>query len=137
MANRVQALILARPGSLRDALNTLLASIPGMVVLAGGPVASLPRMAGRAQPDLVLMDADLSGDEEWAALRQVKAQWPQARCVVLTDDGGKLLDSRAAQADAVLMKGMPAAKLVGVLEGLVLGKHEQKGGDSDGRQAET
>jgi DNA-binding NarL/FixJ family response regulator len=137
MASRVQALILSRPGPLRDALKTLLASIPGMMVLAGGSVTSLPRAPARAEPDLVLMDADLYGDEEWAALREIKDQWPRARFVLLTDDGRMLPDGHAAQADAVLMKGMPAAKLVGVLERLVLVVHEQEGEDNDGGQAEA
>jgi DNA-binding NarL/FixJ family response regulator len=137
MASRVQALILARPGPLRDALKTLLASIPGIVVLAGASAAVWPSAAVRTRPDLVLMDADLYGDEEWSTLRRVKDQWPGARFVLLTDDGRKLLAGQAVQADAVVMKGMPAAKLVGVLEGLVLTMREQEGVDSNNGQTET
>lgn len=132
IASRAQALILARPGPLREALETLVASIPGIVVLAGASVTVWPTAA--AAPDLILMDTDLSRDDECITFVQIRDQWPRARLVLLTD-GDRTSANGTVEADAVLMKGTPAARLVGMLEGLLTGVREERG-HIDGAQRE-
>jgi DNA-binding NarL/FixJ family response regulator len=120
MASRMLALLVVWPGPLREALRTLMTSIPG-VEIAGeaGDTSSALRMISEHQPDLVLVDADLPGGEAWRTLKQMKEKWPPIRCVVLTDHSCQQQAAKAADADAVLQKGMPAALLVQAIETLL------------------
>jgi DNA-binding NarL/FixJ family response regulator len=120
MASRMLALLVVWPGPLREALRTLMTSIPG-VEIAGeaGDTSSALRMISEHQPDLVLVDADLPGGEGWGTLKQTKKEWPQVRCIVLTDHSCQQQEAKAAHADAVLQKGMPPALLVQAIETLL------------------
>lgn len=120
MAIRRSALVVARPGPLRDGLAALLWSIPllSAVHLADGLPSAL-HLVARHQPTLVLVDAELPGGEAWALVRQVKARWPQIRCVALTDTTRSTQQAEDAGANQVLIKGYPAAKLSTVLERLL------------------
>ena len=61
-------------------------------------MAGWQRAAARAEPDLVLRDADLYGDEEREIVRRIRGQWPRACLVLLTDDARKLRADQASQA---------------------------------------
>jgi DNA-binding NarL/FixJ family response regulator len=60
---------------------------------------------------LVLLDADLPGDQAHVALMQIKIRWPQTPCIVLVNNGNRhhLIDQNGA--DAVLVKGFSTATL--------------------------
>jgi DNA-binding response OmpR family regulator len=45
-------------------------------------------------------------------VRQAKAKWPRARCIFLADSVQQQVEAEAAGADAVLLKGVPPAKLI-------------------------
>ena len=120
MVSRKLALLVVWPGPLREALRTLMASIPEVQVT--GEVGDTPSALGMMSehlPDLVLIDADLPGREAWRTLKQMKEQWPQVRCVVLTDHSCQQQKAKAAHADAVLQKGMPPTLLVQAIERLL------------------
>jgi DNA-binding NarL/FixJ family response regulator len=114
------ALLVVKPGPLREALRTLMTSIPGVKVMGEvGDTSSALKMIGERQPDLVLVDADIPGEEDWRTLKQMKEQWPQVRSVVLTDHSCQQQKAKAAHADAVLQKGMPPTLLVQAIETLL------------------
>ena len=120
MVSRMLALLVVKPGPLREALRTLMASIPEVQVT--GEVGDTPSALGMMSehlPDLVLIDADLPGREAWRTLKQMKEKWPQVRCVVLTDHSCQQQETKAAHADAVLQKGMPPTLLVQAIETLL------------------
>ena len=120
LRDRALALIVAKPGPLRQGLRALVSSIPGIEVLGeSGDSSSALETIGRSRPDLILVDANLPQGDAWRTLRQTKENWPQIRCVVLTDHGEQHGEARAANADAVLQKGIPAALLVQVIERLL------------------
>ena len=52
-------------------------------------------------------------------VRRAKARWPQARCILLANDVQQHQEAEAAGADAVLLKGFPAARLVATIVGLL------------------
>ena len=120
MASPMSALLVVRPGPLREALRTLMTSIPGVEVAGEvGDISSALGMIGERQPDLVLVDADLPGGEAWRTLKQMKEKWPCVRCVVLTDHSCQHQEAKVAHADAVLQKGMPPTLLVQAIETLL------------------
>jgi DNA-binding NarL/FixJ family response regulator len=120
MANPISALLVVKPGPLREALRTLMTSIPGVKVTGEvGDTSSALKMIGECQPDLVLVDAGLPDGEAWRTLKQMKEKWPHVRCVILTDHSCQYQEAKAAHADAVLQKGVPPTLLVQAIETLL------------------
>jgi DNA-binding NarL/FixJ family response regulator len=113
------ALIVARPGPWRDALEAMLVETPQIeaIHLADDAVTAL-RAAAALNPDLLLLDTDLPGDQTWNLTRQLKAVCPSARSLVLVDDLQDL-GCKDGTADIVVVKGCPAAVLFEALESLL------------------
>ena len=118
--NHTLALIAGRPGPLRDSLVALLTTIPCIgYVSQADDMLSVMRMATETCLDVVLLDARLPGDRDWTALRKIKARSPRTQCIVLADSGQQQWEARAAGADAALLKGFPARRLVAIIESLL------------------
>ena len=114
------ALIVAKPGPLRNSLQALMTTMPQIEILAEtSDPSTLLRMGAEMQPDVVLLDADSPEEQVWAALRQIKEEWSQTRSVVLVEDSQQQQEVLAAGADVALIKGYPAAKLIAAIEGLL------------------
>jgi DNA-binding NarL/FixJ family response regulator len=114
------AIIVARPGPLRNSLQTLMTTMPEIEILAEtNDPSALLRMGADIQPDVVLLDADLPQDQVWAALEQIKAEWSQTRSIVLAEGSQQQLKAQAAGADVVLLKGYPAARLIEAIQALL------------------
>lgn len=114
------ALIVSGPGSLQSGLVALMTAIPQADIIGKVDDASLAlEMVSEHRPGLVLLDTDLPGDEEWRVLRQIKARWPETRCVILADDVEQQRQAEALGADVVLLKGFPPAKLAETIERLL------------------
>jgi DNA-binding NarL/FixJ family response regulator len=116
------ALIVARPGSLRDVLCVLLQTMPQIqtVDLASDVSSALEAAAGH-RLILVLTDASPSNGRDTAstAVRMIKAREPATRCLVLADDVHQRQAVESAGADVALVKGFPAGELLEVIEGLL------------------
>jgi DNA-binding NarL/FixJ family response regulator len=114
------ALIVAKPGPLRNSLQALMTTMPQIEILAEtGDPSALLRMGAEIQPHIVLLDASLPEDQVCAALRQIKNEWSQTRSIALVEDSQQQQKVRAAGADVALLKGHPAAKLIATIEGLL------------------
>ncbi len=112
MDNRVVALVVARPGRLRDGWRALLrATEPIARVFLADDTSMAACMAGALNPKLVLVDVEAFGDEARTLLAQIKAQQPTCRCVALTRDTRQAEEWQSAGADTALVKGFPAAVL--------------------------
>ena len=119
------ALIVARPGPLRNSLQSLMTTIPQIEILAEtSEPSALLRMGAGIQPDVVLLDASLPEEQVWEALRQIKEEWCHTRSIVLVEDSQQQQEMEAAGADVALLKGYPAAKLIATIEGLLSQKDE-------------
>jgi len=109
-------LIVAPPSRLRDGLQAMVRAVPQVAytVQADDGQAAL-RILAEHPLALVLLDADLPGEAAWTVLRQIKAQWPQTRCIVLVNNGQQSQIANTHGADAVLVKGFTGTTLTETL----------------------
>lgn len=119
--NHKVTLVVARPGPLRYSLRALMSTVPEIeIVEETADVSSVLGVVAEHHPALVVLETGLLGDDMWTWFRQIKAAWPRARWIVLADNRRMQEEALAAGADAVLLKGFPAARLVAAIEGLLL-----------------
>ena len=112
VTNRMSVLIVARPGRIREGLRALLRTIPRIEIVGQvGQGSAALEMVTRERPALVLLNSSLPFEETWMALKQIKAEWPQTRCIVLVDNIQEQDMAQAAGADGVLLKGFAAETL--------------------------
>lgn len=120
--NRTLVLIVVRPGPLRDGVEALMATVPRIEIVGKVESASSAlRLVLSCRPNLMLLDAGLSGDESWNLLTHCRKEHPELRCIVFVDDAEEVREGRAAGADAVFLKGFPAEEIVGTVERLLSG----------------
>ena len=118
--SHVRAVLVGKPGPLRDGLHALVTTIPEVEVVGeASDAAAMQRLVAQYQPGLVLLDIGLFRDADWVMLERIKAEWPETRCLALADTGQQQREAEAVDADAVLFKGFPAAKLVETIEDLL------------------
>jgi DNA-binding NarL/FixJ family response regulator len=123
MKRQTSAVIISRPGPLRDGLKTFLTAIPGIEVVH--PVDDAPsaqEVIAEHCPALVLLDANGidGGDGISTAVKMIKDQRTPNRFLVLVEDVRQQGEAQAAGADVVLVNGFPAARLFEVVAGLLL-----------------
>jgi len=116
MKERAPALIIAPSGPLRDSLQAFLLTLAE--VRLAEDVPSALRAAAEHPPGLVLVDGNLPGDGAPLVLKQMKAQGFFHPCLVLAEDPQQQ-QAVATEADVVLLKGVPAARLLGTIKGLL------------------
>jgi DNA-binding NarL/FixJ family response regulator len=110
---------------LREGISTLVNSQPDMTVVAE---ASNGRDAlaefRKHRPDVTLMDLRLPDMNGIEALAAIRAEFPEARVVMLTTSEGDVEIHRALQAGArgYLLKSMPPSDLVEVIRQVHAGK---------------
>jgi len=114
------ALIVARPGHLREGVQSLLRTLPEIEIIAEIKCPSvLLKMGTEMQPDIILLDASLFGDDIWKVITKIRGEWPHTPCIVLADDGQHHQAVYDAGADLVVPEGFPATKLVAAIEQLL------------------
>ena len=114
------ALIVAKPGPLRNSLFSLINTLPQIEIVAEcRDMPSLLRMGSKIQPDLLLMESDLPGNHVGESLQQINTEWPATRTVLLVDNVAQQQEAESAGADVVLFKGHRAAGLLGIVEDLL------------------
>jgi len=120
MKTDTPALIVARPGRLRDAWRALLMATPliGHVHQADDEPSALG-LVESVQPQLVLLDSDMADGGPWTLLQQIKADHPECGSVVLVCNLQERAQAEAAGADVVLLRGFPAERLFQVIEELL------------------
>ena len=114
------ALIVATPGRFRDSLRALLVAAPHIeAVDQADDAPSALKVVTARHPALVLLDTSLPGNQVWTALRQIKAERPETRCIILADNTRWQQEGSNSGADAVLLKGFPTAELFQIVERLL------------------
>lgn len=93
------------------------------VVGVGHDGAEAVELAGRQQPDLVLMDLKMPGMNGIQATRQIKDRFPGVRVLALTtyDADEWVFDAVRAGADGYLLKDTPRGRLIEAIRGTVAG----------------
>jgi DNA-binding response OmpR family regulator len=111
-----QVLIAAPPGRVQEGLQVLLGALPEarVMVTAEGRAARSAIATGAF--DLVILDAALPPAGGLDVLNDLPAA-PRRPCIIaLTDDAGDIAPLREAGADAVLVKGYPAGRLLTLIK---------------------
>jgi len=123
--NAMKILICDDQALIRDSLDMLLRLERDMVVVGHAQDgAEAVELAGRQQPDLVLMDLKMPGMNGIEATRQIRARWPQIKVLVLTtyDDDEWVFDAIRAGASGYLLKDTPRTEVIAAVRGTVAGK---------------
>jgi two-component system response regulator DesR len=108
-------LLVAKPGNLRKSLQSLLETVSETVRVVDD-VPSAVEAILEHRPALAFIHTNRSGGGGLAMLPQVKAQVPECRVLVLTEDTQQQLDAVVAGADVVLPMGYPPAELFGTIK---------------------
>jgi two-component system, NarL family, response regulator DevR len=109
----------------RQGLVALLGRRPGFQVVAeAGTVADAVEAARRFQPDLVVMDVRLPDGSGIEACREIRAERPETRVLILTSypDEDAVLSAIVAGASGYLLKQVRARDLVAALEAVGRGE---------------
>ncbi|HUV26279.1 MAG TPA: response regulator transcription factor [Anaerolineales bacterium] len=115
------ALLIAKPGHLRNGLQSLLRTIPQIEVLAESNDPSiLLKMNDDLRPELILVDGGLIAEDDWSGLTKIKADWPGTKVLVLTENDQQGQTAKEAGADFFLLKGFPATELACLIETLLI-----------------
>lgn len=109
---KVRAVIASRPGVLQESLRAILTG-SGQVTVIGsaGDGLSALSMVREVQPALLVVDSNLLEDEALSLLKEVKAAWPEVRCLILVQTTGRKKRALAAGADAVVSRNDPLGTL--------------------------
>jgi DNA-binding NarL/FixJ family response regulator len=108
----------------RTGLRRLLEDQPGFDVVGEAATAEdALSLVGTTQPDVVLMDLSLPGDDGIAATRSIRAEHPGTRVLVLTmhDDVAYLREAFAAGAAGYVVKKAADVELVAALRTVACG----------------
>ena len=122
-------LIVAPPGDLQAGLQVLLAQAPAArTPAAGTPASEVLAVASahaalaavaRHRPSLVILDGDIPHRASPTLLQQIKERWPALLCLVLSNCPEECQAALDNGADAALVKGFPAARLMVVVKQLL------------------
>jgi DNA-binding NarL/FixJ family response regulator len=120
MVKGIQILIVDDQPRARQGLRALLSTVPhveGIREASNGQEAL--QIAIESEPDVVLMDVVMPTMDGLEATRQIKAQHPAIKVIILSMYGDYQEKARAAGADAFVTKGEPPTKLLKMLETLM------------------
>jgi len=109
----------------RQGLVAMLSRRPNFQVVAeAGTVAEAIEMARRFQPELVIMDVRLPDGSGIEACREIRAEMPQTRVVILTSypDEEAVFSAIVAGASGYLLKQVRGRDLVAALEAVGRGE---------------
>ena len=109
----------------REGLRALLNRRPGMrVVGEAGTVAEAVTVAARERPDIVVMDVRLPDGSGIEACREIRAEHPETRLIMLTSyaDEEAVLASIMAGASAYLLKQTRGQQLADAVQAVARGE---------------
>ena len=113
-------LVATRSISLREGLLALLAAItPGQTIALVGSTTEVPQQLSESPADLVVLDTDLLDMSTGMVVRQIKQVSPVTRLLLLTDTVQQQRAMSQFEAEAVLLKGTPAAEIAITIERLL------------------
>ena len=118
MNKNTLALIIAKPGHLRNGLKSLLRTIPQIEVLAESNDPSILLKTDEILPELIVVDGSLIDDRNLSELAKIKRDRPSTKIIVLTENDQQDLAAKKAGADFHLLKGFRAAELALLIESL-------------------
>lgn len=109
----------------RDGLGAMLAPVEDMAIVAhAGAGSEAVALAGRLQPDVVLMDLQMPGGNGIDATRAIVASSPHISVLALTmfEDDASVFAAMRAGARGYLLKGAPKAELLRAIRAVANGE---------------
>lgn len=125
MAERIRIMLVEDHQVVRQGLVALLSAVEDFEVIGSvGDGVEAVEMFRRVRPDVTLMDLQMPKLGGVGAIQQIRAEFPEARVVVLTTYDGDEDIFRALQAGArgYLLKGMPFEELQKTIRAVHAGK---------------
>ena len=121
-------LVMGAPGHLRDGLKALLRSLPrvGDVRLTDS-ISSTRTAIGCNCPDLIVADTSTWNGKVQETIRRIKMDSPQSRVLALADSKARKQELLAAGADAALVIGTRAARLLETVQELLANPPHESG----------
>lgn len=114
------ALLVLRPGPLREGLNALLSAMPDIRLVAQSEDADTAlRFLAQLCADLVLIKLDAGDRRLLGPVLEMRALCPNLQVVVLIEDERDRQVAMASGTDLVLMVGVPVASLKAQVRALV------------------
>ncbi len=125
MTNLIQVLVVEDQTIVREGLCAMLATKPGLHIIgtaANGEEAVHQALALR--PDVILMDLIMPRKDGIAATRDILAQWPEARVLILTSysDDAQIFEALHAGAMGYVLKQDVGQRLVDALYNAYAGR---------------
>lgn len=108
----------------RQALRHLLESEPDIEIVGeAGDGSTAIGIAEKEHPDVILMDISMPGIDGVAATRDLKAEIPNVKIIILTmfSEDGHIIRAVRAGADAYLLKNTEASKLLDAIRAAARG----------------
>lgn len=108
----------------RDGLVSLLTAAGFEVVGEAGDGTAAVEVVLRLRPDIAVLDVAMPGCTGVQALRHIRAQWPEAKIIILTasEDEKDLLEAVEAGACGYLPKSLKADAFIELLRGVERGE---------------
>ena len=114
------ALIVAKPGHLRNGLQSLLRTIPQIELLAESHDPSiLEKMSDQIHPELIMIDAHIFNEANYAAIKKIKKDRDGVKVLMLTENDEQGQAAKEVGADYYLLKGFHASELANLIETLL------------------
>jgi DNA-binding NtrC family response regulator len=119
MESCVWALLVARPGPLRDSLKELISAIPFTDTIVVEDATAALNDLRECHPALVVVDFDPADVVIWRLLDAISIQRPAVRHIFMVDTVEQQRLALSSGAKVALLKGFPASRLHGVIKGLL------------------
>lgn len=108
----------------RQGLVTVLGDVADFAVVgAAGSVAEAVARIGQVQPDVVLLDLELGGEDGVAAIPRIAAAGPRTRVLIFTayDTDERVFGAVEAGASGYLLKGAPTEEIARAIRAVAAG----------------
>jgi DNA-binding NarL/FixJ family response regulator len=117
------AMLVARPGPLRDSLRELISAIPLTHTLV---VEDALNDLRDCHPSLVVVDFDAADPGIWRLLDVISHRRPAVRHVFMVETVEQQRLALSLGAKVALLKGFPASRLHGVIKGLLTRTEDER-----------
>jgi DNA-binding response OmpR family regulator len=126
MESCVWAMLVARPGPLRDSLRALVSAIPFTDAFVVENASAALDNLHQCHPALVVVDFDPADASTWPLMDALSAQSPAVRHIFLVDTVEEQRLVLSSGAKVALLKGFSASRLHRVIKGLLPRSEEER-----------